>query len=116
MLTLFELVLCIIKTGIIIDFFAFSMNTSETGTYSRVYDANTEKWSTDAIGMVKANLDYDGIPYPSGHGKSVTITIQSYDKKSKHVDWTLEAIVVKEDSTDTRNIKMDAHDLDLNWE
>ena len=64
---------------------ALTMNTSEPGTYSGVYDASSEKWSNNAINHVRLTVDYDGQPYPEWDGQSATVTIHKYDKKTKVV-------------------------------
>ena len=81
--------------------------TCEPGEYSGIYDAKTDKWSTDIIKTVYLTVDYDGKAYPTWKGQSATITIHSYDKKTKTIDATLEAIVVMEGSTNSRKILVD---------
>lgn len=92
-----------------------SFKTTEPGTYSGVYDPANQKWSNDAFVLVKLNLDYDGIAYPTWWGQSATFTIHSYDKRSKRISATLEAIVVKEGTSESRNIRVDFKDLKINW-
>ena len=82
----------------------FNIYTCEPGVYSATYDAKTDKWSTDIIKIVKLTVDYDGKMYPNWNGQSATITIHSYDKETKTIDATLEAIVVMEGSTNSRKI------------
>lgn len=89
------------------------MSTSEPGTYSGVYDANTEKWSNNAINHVRLTVDYDGQPYPVWNGQSATVTIHKYDKKTKAMSATLEADVVKEGTKETRHIKVKMENLRL---
>lgn len=92
---------------------ALTMNTSEPGTYSGTFDANSEKWSNDAINYVRLTVDYDGQPYPEWEGKSATVTIHKYNKETKGMTATLEAVVVKKGTSETRNIKVDMDNLHL---
>ena len=87
------------------------INTCEPGVYSGVYDATSEKWSTDAILFVTLNVDYDGVPYPTWRGQSATITIHSYDKRAKRIDATLEAVMLMDGSTNTRTIRVDMQNM-----
>ena len=90
---------------------ALTMLTSKPGTYSGVYDENSEKWSNDAIAFVQLTIDYDGQPYPEWLGKTATVTIREYDKKTRELSATLEAEVVKKGTTETRNIKVEMDHL-----
>lgn len=92
-----------------------SFNTTEPGTYSGVYDLASQKWSNNAIVLVKLNLDYDGVAYPTWWGQSATFTIHSYDKRSKRISATLDAVVVKEGTSESRNIRVNFKDLKINW-
>ena len=92
---------------------SLTMNTSEPGTYSGVYDANTEKWSNNAINYVRLTVDYDGQKCPEWDGQSATVTIHKYDKKTKAMSATLEADVVKTGTNETRHIKVDMGRLHL---
>ena len=88
-----------------------TMLTSNPGTYSGVYDENSEKWSNDAIGFVRLTIDYDGQTSPEWLGKTATLTIHEYDKKTRELSATLEAEVVKKGTTETRNIKVEMDHL-----
>lgn len=90
---------------------ALTMLTSKPGTYSGVYDENSEKWSNDAIAFVQLTIDYDGQPYPEWLGKTATVTIREYDKKTRELSATLEAEVVKKGTSETRNIKVEMDHL-----
>lgn len=90
---------------------ALIMLTSKPGTYSGVYDEDSEKWSNDAIAFVQLTIDYDGQPYPEWLGKIATATIREYDKRTRELSATLEAEVVKKGSTETRNIKVEMDHL-----
>ena len=90
-----------------------TMKNSLPGTYSGVYDANSKKWSNDAISYVRLTVDYDGRAYPEWNGQSATITIHNYDKKTKAMSATIEAIVVKKGTSDTRNIRVEMDNLHL---
>lgn len=92
---------------------SLTMNTSELGTYSCVYDANSEKWSSNAVSYLRLTVDYDGQPYPEWNGQSATITIHNYDKETKAMSATIEAIVVKKGTSDTRNVKVEMENLHL---
>ena len=59
------------------------------------------------------NIDYDGVPYPGWNGRSATITIHSFDKRSNRIDATLEAVMVKKGTTETRNLRVELHNVDL---
>lgn len=91
----------------------FSVFTCEEGTYSALYDPATQKWSNPIIGHATLNVDYDGVPYPTWNGQSATVTIHRFNKRAKRLDATFEAIVVKEGTTETRNIKVDVKNLDV---
>ena len=91
----------------------FSIWTCEPGVYSGIYDTKTEKWSTDMIKTVYMTVDYDGKAYPKWNGQSATITIHSYDKKTKTINATLEAIVVMEGSTNSRKILVDMQNIKI---
>ena len=91
----------------------FSVFTCEEGTYSAVYDPSTQKWSNPIIGSATLNVDYDGVPYPTWRGQSATVTIHRFNKRTKRLDATFEAIVMKEGTTETRNIKVDVKNLDV---
>ena len=90
---------------------ALTMLTSKPGTYSGVYDEDSEKWSNDAIAFVQLTIDYDGQPCPEWLGKTATVTIREYDKKTRELSATLEAEVVKKGTTETRNIKVEMDHL-----
>lgn len=92
---------------------SFSVMTCEPGTYSGVYDAANEKWSNPAIANVRLNVDYDGVPYPTWYGQSATVTIHRYNKRAKLLDATLEAVVMKEGTTETRSIRVDVRYLNV---
>lgn len=92
---------------------SLTMTNSQPGTYSGVYDANTEKWSNSAISYLRLTVDYDGQPYPEWIGQSATITIHKYDKETKAMSATIEAIVVKKGTSDTRNVKVEMENLHL---
>ena len=92
---------------------ALTMNTAEPGTYSGTFDAESEKWSNNAIDYVRLTVDYDGQPYPEWEGKSATVTIHNYDKKTKAMTATLDADVVKKGTNETRHIKVDMDHLHL---
>lgn len=91
----------------------FSVFTCEPGTYSSVYDPATQKWSDPVIGHVSLNVDYDGIAYPTWHGRSAVVTIHRFNKRAKRLDATFEAVVMKEGTTETRNIKVEVTNLDV---
>lgn len=91
----------------------FSVFTCEEGTYSAVYDAASQKWSNPVIGNVSLNVDYDGMAYPTWYGQSATVTIHRFDKKAKRLDATLQAVVMKEGTTETRNIRVDVKNLNV---
>lgn len=91
----------------------FSVFTCEEGTYSAVYDPATQKWSNPVIGSVTLNVDYDGMAYPTWYGRSATVTIHRLDKKAKRLDATFEAVVMKDGTTETRNIKVNVKNLDV---
>ncbi|MBO7628775.1 MAG: hypothetical protein J6S87_02365 [Bacteroidales bacterium] len=92
---------------------SLTMYTAEPGTYSGVFDENSGKWSDSAIYWIRLTLDYDGQPYPEWEGKSATVTIHNYDKKTKAMTATLEAVVVKKGTNETRNIKVEMDNLHL---
>lgn len=92
---------------------SFTVMTCEPGTYSGVYDAATQKWSNPAITNVRLNVDYDGVPYPTWHGQSATVTIHRFNKRTKRIDATLDAVVVKDGTTETRNVKVEVTNLDV---
>lgn len=91
----------------------FSVFTCEPGTYSSVYDPATQKWSDPVIGSVSLNVDYDGIAYPTWYGRSAVVTIHRFNKRTKRLDATFEAVVVKEGTTESRNIKVEVTNLDV---
>lgn len=91
----------------------FSVFTCEPGTYAAVFDTATQKWSNPIIGHATLNVDYDGIPYPTWHGQTATVTIHRFNKKAKRLDATFEAVVLKDGTTETRNIKVDMKNLDV---
>ena len=62
---------------------ALTMNTSEPGTYSGIFDANSEKCSNNAINYLRLTVDYDGQAYPEWEGKSATVTFTNMTKKTK---------------------------------
>lgn len=92
---------------------SLSMNTSESGTYSGLYDSNSGVWSNNAISLVKLTLDYDGQAYPAWYGQSATITIHGYNKETKAMSATLEAVVAMEGTSNTRNIRVKMDNLHL---
>lgn len=91
----------------------FSVFTCEEGTYTSVYDPATQKWSNPIIGSATLNVDYDGIAYPTWRGQSATVTIHRFNKRAKRIDATFEAIVMKDGTTETRNIKVDVKNLNV---
>jgi len=91
----------------------FSIFTCQPGTYSSVYDSVTQKWSNPLIGHVSLNVDYDGIAYPTWRGQSATLTIHRFNKRAKRLDATFEAVVMKDGTTETRNIKVEMRNLDV---
>ena len=93
---------------------SFQIFTSEPGVYSGYYDASTGKWSTNIIGFISLAVDYDGTPYPNWYGQSATVTIQSFDKRSKQINATLEAVIVMEGTSNSRNLRVDFHNVVLN--
>ena len=92
---------------------SFFILTSNPGVYSGVFDARSEKWSTPIISHITMNLDYDGVPYPTWRGQSATVTIHKFDRRSKRIDATIEAVMKMDGSTDTRNIRVEMHNLDV---
>lgn len=92
---------------------SLTMTNGQPGTYSGVWDANTEKWSNSAISYLRLTVDYDGQPYPEWIGQSATITIYNYDKETKALSATIEAIVAKKGTSDTRNIRVEMDNLHL---
>ena len=92
---------------------SLTMNTREPGTYSRVFDSNSEKWSNNAIISVRWTVDYDSRPYHEWDVKSATVTIHNYNKKTKAMTATLDADVVNKDTDETRHIKVDMDHLYL---
>lgn len=92
---------------------SFSIFTCEEGTYSAVYDVASQKWSNPVIGNVSLNVDYDGMAYPTWYGRSAIITIHRFDKRAKQLDATFEAVVMKEGTTETRNIRVDVKNLNV---
>ena len=93
--------------------FSLTMNKSEPGTYSCVYDENSETWSSNSVSYLRLTVDYDGQPYPEWNGQLATITIHNYDKKTKAMSASIEAIVVKKGTSDTRNVKVEMENLHL---
>lgn len=92
---------------------SLSVFTCEPGSYSGLFDAANDKWTNPAIGSIILNVDYDGIPYPTWNGQSAVVTIHRFDKKAKSIDATVEAVVMKEGTTELRNIKVDIKNLVL---
>ena len=92
---------------------SFMINTCEPGTYSGVYNAATEKWSTPAITYITMNVDYDGAPYPTWRGQSATLTIHSYNKSTKRIDATLDAVMLMDGSSNTRNIRVEMTSMNV---
>lgn len=93
---------------------SFTIHTCEPGIYSGTFDTENQKWSTDAISYLRMTIDYDGTMYPEWYGQSATLTIHKYNKLSKKINATLEAVVVKSGTTETRNIKVEMKNLVLN--
>lgn len=91
----------------------FMITTCEPGTYSGVYDAASEKWTTSAIQYITLNVDYDGTPYPTWRGQSATLTIQSYNRRTKRINATLDAIVLMDGSSNTRNIRIEMQNMNV---
>ena len=89
------------------------IKTSEPGVYSGTYDFTNEKWSNDAIGVLTMTVDYDGQPYPRWYASSATVIIHDYDDDAKLISATIEAIMVMEGSTNTRNIKVEMKNLNV---
>lgn len=75
-----------------------------------------KKWSSDAIGVLTMTVDYDGQPYPRWYARSATVTIHNYDDDAKLISATIEATMVVEESTDTRNIKIEMKNLSVKGE
>lgn len=92
---------------------SISFMVNQEGTYSAVFNGSTEKWSNPAIANVRLNVDYDGVPYPTWIGQSATLTIQKYNKRKKRIDATLNAILLKEGSNQTRTIQVVMKNLDV---
>lgn len=89
------------------------IKTSEPGVYTGTYDFTNEKWSNDAIGVLTMTVDYDGQAYPRWYASSATVTIYDYDDDAKLITATIEAIMVEEGTTNTRNIKVEMKNLDV---
>ena len=89
------------------------MLTSQPGTYTGVYDESTKKWSNDAISNLRLTVDYNGQPYPEWKGKYATVTINSYNKRTKALSATIDAVVEMEGTSSTRNIKIKMDNLHL---
>lgn len=92
---------------------SFMVNTCVPGTYSGVYDAATEKWTTNAISYITMNVDYDGTPYPTWRGQSATLTIHSYNKRTKRINATLDAVMRMDASSNTRSIRVEMMDMNV---
>lgn len=90
-----------------------TMLTSQPGTYTGVFDENTEKWSNNAISYLRLTVDYNGQPYPVWKGKYATVTINKYNKRTKAMSATIDAVVVMEGTSNTRNIKIKMDNLHL---
>ena len=93
---------------------AFNINSTEPGVYSGTYDDTTEEWSSPAIKFLTMTIDYDGVPYPKWYGQSATVNILEFDRDAKMLSATINAIVKKEGSSETRNISINISNLILN--
>ena len=92
---------------------SFMVMTCEPGIYSGVFNASSETWSTPAIQFITMNLDYDGTPYPTWRGQSATLTIHSYNKRTKRINATLDAVMRMDGSSNTRNIRVDMQNMNV---
>lgn len=96
--------------------FSIMIKTTEPGVYSGTYDFTNKKWSSDAIGVLTMTIDFDGEAYPRWWGKSATVTIHSYDEDAKLINATIEATMLMEESTETRDIKIEMKNLSVKGE
>ena len=86
---------------------------SEPGTYTGTFDRASDKWSGDAVSHLYLTVDYDDQLYPKWLGQSAIVTIHNYDKKTRAMSATIEAVVCKEGTNETRNIKIVMDNLHL---
>ena len=92
---------------------SFTIHTCEPGMYSGSFDTENQKWSTDAISYLRMTIDYDGKMYPEWYGKWAVLTIHKYNKSSKKINATLDAILIKTGTTEMRKIKVEMKNLIL---
>jgi len=87
---------------------AIDFKTGEPGTYSGTYDFEKQTWSTQAIDTIELRIYNDTILESLWRGESATLKLNEYKytRKKQYVDAALDAVLVKEGSTEKRNIKV----------